>query len=70
MRTALDVMFQVDLAVRELDFAATYARYAPTVDPECWVRNQQAIASKIESARAFLDSIECKIKIKEVSHAA
>lgn len=68
MRTGLDVMFELNQAVQLLDFAAIYSRTAPDTDPECWLRNQQAISAKIEKARAFLDSIEDKLKIKEVDH--
>ena len=68
MRSALDVSFELGEANKLLELAAIYSRTAPNHDPECWARNQQSLARKIEDARAFLDAIESKLKPTEVEH--
>ena len=68
MRTAVDVSHELNDAISLLEWAEGYARTAPDADPECWARNQQSIASKIERARNLLDAIDSKIKPMEVKH--
>lgn len=70
MRTALDVMNDLNLSISTLEWAAIYARSAPDVDPDCWAHNQAAIRNKIQRCRDFLDAIESKLKPQEVRDAA